>query len=147
MTAPPAVATNELVAAAWLRTVPGVGNAGHTLPRDVTTWATTGFVQAVTSGGSSSIYLPMHTPAVRIDCWAASATSGRPPWGKANALAEAIRTACLNHPAFPVAVTLPGSLRARVHTAYLLGEPQRVPDDIASCARYTFPLALGWVAT
>lgn len=147
MTAPPApavVATTEQVAVAWLRSL-GF-NAGTTLPRDLTGWQASGFVQVAASGGSSSIYVPMRSPVVRLDCWAANPTSGKPPWGRANAIAEAIRGACLNHPTFPVALTLVGTPapRARVHSAYLAGEPIRVLDDVGSYARYSFPLALWW---
>lgn len=140
--------TSELVAVAWLKTLAGLtaGNIATTLPKDVTTWATAGFVQVTGVGGTPNMYVPMANPVVSVDCWAATAQGANPPWGKANQLAEIIRTATLAHTAFPVLVDYtPGNYNpARLHSAFLLTEPRRVPNDPGGYARYTFDLQLAW---
>ncbi|ONH62414.1 hypothetical protein CcI49_03270 [Frankia sp. CcI49] len=146
MTAPAVVATTDLVAVAWLRTVPGVPaqQVATTLPADAANWAATGFVQVAVVGGSPNPHLPVRAPVVAVSCWAcAPRQSGKPPWGKASSLAEAVRAGTWG--AAGRVVELPvGGLRARVLEAYVLTEPRRVPDDEAGYARYDLDLALPW---
>lgn len=140
--------TSELVAVAWLKTLSGLtaGNIATTLPKDVTSWATAGFVQVTAVGGSPNRYVPVANPVVSVDCWATAAQAANPPWYKANQLAEIIRTATLAHTAFPVLVDPPGTYNpARVHTAFLITEPRRVTNDPAGYARFTCDLQLAWV--
>jgi hypothetical protein len=132
----------ELVAVAWLRSIPGVTQAGTTLP-DAEKWAASGFVQVVGVGGFSDPYVPMIAPSVGITCWAANLDSGSPPWGKAAHLAESIRWACYRlgntSPAVPVSYA-----GARLMSAFLLSEPRRVSSEPTSYARYDFDLGLRW---
>src|SRR4051812_9424101 len=86
----------ELVAAQWLRlAVPTIGVA-TTLPADVAPLRTSGFVRVATIGGSPNRDVPMRAPVVAAECWAAPATAGssKPPWNRANGIAEQIMDAC-----------------------------------------------------
>lgn len=143
--------TTELVAVAWTAGLFDEPIVSTTLPKpssdQTISWTDTGFVVVSTVGGTPNWYHPMRDPVVSVDCWAVNPHSAKPPWGKANNLAETILAGCLDVPNIPRLLTLPGDFpSARVLTAYPLGEPQRVRDDQASYARYNFPLALMWRA-
>lgn len=139
-------ATTDLVAVAWLRGVDGVppDSVATTLPSNNSTWAASGFVQVTAIGGSPNPHLPVRMPVVGVDCWAVNPNSGRPPWGKANTLAEIIRDGTAGTGGRVVALPAVG-LSARVLEAWLLTEPRRIRNDDASYARYSFDLALRWV--
>lgn len=138
-------ATPELVATAWLKTVVG-DRVSTTLPKDNSSWAASGFCTLVLAGGTPNIYVPLRDPAMGVDCWAFNAQSQKPPWNKAAALAEAIVVACQDHPSIPQKVTLPaGYPAAQIKSAYITGDPRRVPDDPSSYARYSIPgLVIAW---
>ncbi|WP_354643862.1 hypothetical protein [Kitasatospora camelliae] len=138
-------ATTELVAEAWLKGA--VGDIVATkLPRDNTTWAASGFVTVGTTGGNTGLYVPLRSPALTVTCWAVAPSSNRPPWNKANVLAETIVAATFDHANTPRLLTLPaGYPHARVLTAYPAYEPRRIPDDPGSYARYDLGLVLNWV--
>jgi hypothetical protein len=146
-------ATTDLVAVAWLASLPGFGASmvGSILPRadsdGIIPWAVTGFVQATGGvGGSPDKDVPLANPVVQIDCWATQSGSDLPPYAKANALAETIRWACLDQANFGGALTLrDGYAQARVKTAYLVTEPRRVYGDEADFGRYLTNLAMTWV--
>ncbi|MFI2761398.1 hypothetical protein ACH5A3_21390 [Streptomyces echinatus] len=150
MTTPTLHATPELVAEAWLKTIVG-DIVATTLPKPGSTgalsWADTGFVTLVTAGGSPNLYVPLRTPVMGITCWAANPTSQKPPWRKASNLAESIVAACQDHPNVPkVSLALPGGYpRVQVKSAYVTGDPRRIPDDVSSYARYDIPgLVIAW---
>jgi len=137
----------DLVVQGWLAGVPGLSEAmvASTLPSDVTGWAVSGFVQVTTVGGTPDAYVPMREPVVSVDCWAVAPNSSKPPWGKANNLAEHIAAACQDHRGCNRVVILPeGYPPVRVHQAYLLTEPRRIPSDDGAYARYQMDLALHW---
>lgn len=143
---------SELVAVAWLKGIPGIpaGAVGTTLPADTSAWLD-GFLQVSVVGGSPHRDVPQHQPVVQVDCWAANPSGARPPWGKANQLAERITAHCYGNvnDALPVqrVVTLPdGYQPARVQSAYVVTEPRRIPADEARFARYSLDLQLFWVA-
>jgi hypothetical protein len=139
-------ATPELVATAWLITVVG-DRVATNLPKDNTTWAASGFCTLVTAGGTPNAYVPLREPVIGVDCWAVNPQSQKPPWNKAAMLAEAIMAACQDHRAIAQTVTLPGGYpAAQVRSAYVTGDPRRIPDDPSSYARYSIPgLAISWV--
>lgn len=139
--------TNELVAVAWLKGVTGLGDRVATeLPSDNTSWAASGFVQVTAIGGTPEATMPVARPAISVDCWAVNADTGRPPWGRANQLAEYVRAAVHDHTATPRAVTMPAAYAgARVLTAYMLNEPRRIRTDPADYARFNFDLHLSWI--
>lgn len=144
---------SELVTVAWIKGITGIpsSSVGTTLPGDNTTWATSGFVQVGVAGGTPDIDLPVARPVMDVRCWAVNPGSARPPWGKANQLAEIIRAACY-HPQddddpTQRTVTLPaGYQQARVLCAYWVTEPRRIPGDEARYACYGGDLAVHWVA-
>lgn len=150
MSTPVLRATPELVAIAWLKTVVG-DIVATTLPKPAAdgslSWADSGFVTITTVGGSPNLYVPLREPAIGVDCWATNPGSQKPPWNKAACIAEAIVAACQAHATIPQTLTLPtGYPAAQVRSAYVTGEPRRVPDDPSSYARYSIPgLILAWV--
>lgn len=149
MTAPATITprpTTDLVAVAWLKGVDGVpaDAVATTLPSDNSTWTASGFVQVTAVGGTPNPHLPIRMPVVGVDCWACNPDSGRPPWGKANTLAEAIRDGTGGAAGRVVALPVAG-LSARVLEAYLLTEIRRIKNDEASYARYGFDMAFFWV--
>lgn len=145
---------SELVARAWLRVVAGFSASavGATLPGDPATWATNGFIQVVVVGGATSMDLPMARPVLSVDCWTNNPSSGKPPWGKANQLAEIIRSSCYGGIDDPnptqrvVDMPVSGYQRAAVFSAYWVSEPRRRPADDARFARMGGDLQLHWVA-
>lgn len=149
--------TNELVAVAWLsQRVNGIvaGQVATTLPsfKDGTlSWAAEGFVQVqAIPGGVPDVELPIRHPVLQVDFWAANVDSsgsvtGKPPWNKANRLAELVREATLEQQ-YGQPVTLPADyLGARVLAAILISEPMRMEGDPSGYARFSADLALDWV--
>ncbi len=148
MTTPVLYPDNEQVAVAWLKTIVG-DIVATTLPKpgqDGITWADTGFCTVDTVGGDTNIDVPLDSPVIGVQCWAANLNSQKPPWSKASGLASAIKRACWDHPAVPRILVIPGGYAlAQVKSAYLTGEPRRVPDDPSSYARYSIPgLVIVW---
>lgn len=138
----------ELVVGSWLGGITGLSPAmvATQLPRDESSWQSTGFVTYVVNGGSPSMYTPLRNPTLGIDCWAAAKGSNKPQWFLANSLAELIDQGCRANNAQRW-LTLPsGYQQARVTTAYLLTEPQRMYEDPGNYARYHFNLSVHWVA-
>jgi hypothetical protein len=136
---------NELVTTAFLVSIVG-DRVATTLPKDIAGWAEDGFVTVDTVGGTPNIYLPIREPVMGVQCWAVNPNSQKPPWNKAASLAGAIQDACWDHPAVPRNLVLLGGYpMVQVKSAYLTGEPRRVPDDPSSYARYSIPgLVVVW---
>jgi hypothetical protein len=142
--------TTELVAVAWLsQRVPGLaeGMVATSLPKDVTAWATLGFVQVqALPGGTVDIDTHVRHPVLQVDAWAANPGTLKAPWNKAARLVELIRVATEDGQAFGRTVQLPPDYSAaRVLSVYPVGEPTRVTDDPSGYARYTLDLAIDWV--
>lgn len=125
----------EQVIIAWAKTVlPDPTQIATSLP--AAGW--TGFVTVLSLGGSPpDPGLPVSAPVVRLDCWAAAANSGQPPWGVASQLAERLYLATLM-------ARQPGTLVAKadfhpamVRAVYPLSVPRRVDGDPSGYARYT----------
>lgn len=139
--------TSELVAVAWLKGITALGNAVATdLPADNASWAASGFTQVMSVGGSPDIYLPVSNPVVTVDTWAVSPQSSKPPWNKANQLAEIIKRACLDHATVPRALVLPAAYaNARCLTVYPLTEPRKIRSDSADYAHYSMDVLFSWI--
>lgn len=144
--------SSELVAVAWCKGVTGIddGAVGTTLPRPtsegVIRWADTGFVQVgPVVGGTTVLEMAVRRPVVQLSFWAANQGSSKPPWGRANALAElVVASTYLIAGARDVSDLLPtGYAGARVMTAYAT-EPRRFPGDSGSYARYLLELTINW---
>ena len=135
--------TTELVAVAWVKAATGFTGVATDIPSDNSTWSASGFIQVQGVGGTPDTYLPVARPVVSLDFWAVSPNSSKPPWNKANALAEMVRAATYS-PGRPV--TLPAAYAgARVMSAQLLTEPRRIRDDNADFAHFQADLQISWV--
>ena len=136
---------SDLVAVAWAKLVPGlpVNQIAGTLPEDNSTWAASGFVVENTVGGTPAQENALRAPVVSFDCWACTPSSTRPPWGKANALAEAIVAA--HYSGLHGQMVMPtGYGPARVLSTVLISEPRQGPLDAAGYARYIVELQIVW---
>jgi hypothetical protein len=156
MSAPAPVLNNDVVAIAWVAAIPAVAAlaaqppVGATLPAGAPpSWAATGFLQVLTTGGSPHPDFPFRQPVATIFTWATRTGSKKPPWDAAARLAEYVFAACYAEtPAHsrlvPVAggVTYPPVL---VKTANALSEPRKIPGDPAGFARYMLDIQLKWV--
>lgn len=144
---------DELVASAWLASVPGLSPAmvATQLPADESAWSANGFVTVAVVGGTPHPNLPLSRPVIQCDCWAVSPSSSRPPWFKANAIATAIKYACWQRTAIPrlLMITANGVSypSAAVRDAVMVTQPRRVYGDPANAARYTCDIALVWAVT
>lgn len=154
----PYMPTAELVAITWLKAnAPAYGASvdkiATALPRDTDTWFSTGFltVRAI-AGGQYDPNGTRRTSTVQVDAWWSPSTSesssGKPPWGKANALIEAV-VAATEKPVTgysrQLPLVLPDYAPVVVLSAYpAYGEPMRVENDPAGFARYQLDLAIDW---
>lgn len=161
MTTPlPPRPTSELVAIAWLASVPGLtqGMVAAQLPPDAdkdgvpAEWVVKGrgFVTVATVGGNPDALLPVRRPVVQVDCWDVKPGSGKPPWGVANALGEAITLATFDRVTIPrpLTITVRGVRypTAVVQGARMVTEFRRITDDAGDYARYQGDLWLQWIA-
>lgn len=139
--------TNELVAVAWMKEVTGLSTVATDVPEDNSSWSASGFVQVQALAGVPENYVGVRQPVFTVDCWGVSPGRPRPPWARANQLAERIRAAVLDHGGVPLDVTtLPAAYTpARVLSAVMLTEPRRVVSDDADYAHYQLDLQLWWV--
>ncbi|GAA3230694.1 hypothetical protein GCM10017691_23880 [Pseudonocardia petroleophila] len=136
----------DVVTVAWLKTLSSLPPLAiaTSLPGDVASWANTGFVQAMSVGGTPGVHVPLQSPIVQIDCWAATPNSQKAPWGKAGALAEAVYLAAVEFDRRFEPV-LPGDFEtARILSVYPISEPRKMTGDEAGFARYTLEIALAW---
>jgi hypothetical protein len=153
----PLVASDDLVAATWIATIPHFTAAmtGTRLPPDVNAdgtaaaWLQTGFVTVAVVGGTPDALLPVHKPVIGVKCWAAVPGSNLPPWEAAKALGTAITRATwdrvtLNRQLIPVleGVTYPPAV---VQGAYMATHFRPLYDDAADYACVQGDLALTWV--
>lgn len=145
-------ATTDLVAVAWIRTIPGLVADGVAtqLPADETTWAANGFVVVPTQvGGAPHATMPLHRPVVQVECWGTVPGSDKLPWGIPDQLAAQIFAGTQDRTTFgrPLTITAGGVTypKARVLSAKMLTEPRRAWHDAGDYAGKTFSLALQWV--
>lgn len=153
----PLEANDELVAIAWIASIPGLSPAmvDTQLPPDVNSsgsvasWVSTGFVTVAVSGGSPDPQLPVNQPVIQVDCWATVPGSNKPPWWKARALASAIQRATWDRYRIPRPLTLTANgityPSAVVRSAHTVVSFRRIYDDQGDYARYQGDLALTWV--
>jgi len=99
-------------------------------------------------GGSVNGTVPVRQPVMSIDTYSYNRGGVRPPWGRANNIAEIIVRASYSTEwgAAMGPVTLPsGHGAARVNAASVRTEPERRPADEAGYAHYGFELEISWV--
>jgi hypothetical protein len=147
-------ATTDLVAVAWLRTIPGLVADGVAtqLPADETTWAANGFVVVPTQvGGTPHSTMPLRRPVVQVETWGTVPGSDKLPWGIPSQLSEQIRFGTYDRNTFnrPLAITAGGVTYpgARVLSAKMLTEPRRIWHDSGDYAGNMFNLALQWIGS
>lgn len=145
------LATTELVALAWIASIPGLTAdvVDLQLPADETTWAENGAIVVPTSvGGSPQSAVPIRRPVCQVECWATNPNSDVLPWGKANQLAEQVVAASFDRVAIArqVTATIGGVSYppVKVSGAQVLTEPRRVWSDAGDYAGYLFDLLLTW---
>jgi hypothetical protein len=146
-------APTDLVAVAWIRSIPGLVADGVStqLPADETSWSQNGFVVVPTTvGGSPHSTIPVHRPVVGVECWGTVPGSDRLPWGIPNQLALQIMAGCWDRTTFgrPLSITA-GTVtypQAHVLGAQVLTEPRRVWSDAGDFAGYIFDLQLHYVS-
>lgn len=140
--------TNALVAVAWLgQRVAGLapGMVATRLPRDLSTWADLGFVQATVVTGTPDVDVPIRRPLVQVDAWAHSPDGVKPPVNKAARLAELVRVATEDGAQYGKPVAMPANYAgAVVLSAYVVTEPYEMTDDPSGFARISLDLVLEW---
>ena len=153
------VPTDELVAVAWIGSIPGISPqmVATQLPEDANAdgtpaeWVTArrGFITVTVVGGSPAPSLPLSRPVFQVDCWAVVPGSNKPPWGVANRLAEAVKQATWDRHTFSRSLTITVNRvqypPAVVLAARLVTQPRRVWSDEGDYARYQADLALDWI--
>lgn len=151
MTAPVLRANSELVAVAWIASIPGfLAGVASQLPQDTTTWVEHGFVTVQTVGGSPHAYVPLRRAVIQVDGWATQAatpgrTTSKPPWNKAAHLTEWVVAETYQTERVCRLLTLPGNYPdARVLTATALIEPRKVFGEQVGTARFTVDIELQW---
>lgn len=157
MSAPAPVLNNGLVARSWISAIPLVAAltapspapVGLTVPADPTSWADSGFIQVLTTGGSPNPEYRLRQPVVTVITWATKIGSKKPPWATAGRLAEYVLAACYSeHQIREILAISAGGITypsAQVIEVLALSEPREVPGDPAGYARYTFDFELLWV--
>ena len=141
---------SELVAVAWLKTIPGVpaGKVATTLP-PVATWQETGFVTLDgIVGGTPHPDAPLYRPVIQLGFWAANAGSSiTPPWGSAFILSEYVKRATeVDSPYRSAVLSIPnGFEQALVRDVTVMIENRRHPvPSPESYAHVTMDVMLEW---
>jgi hypothetical protein len=152
--------TDELVACAWISTIPGFSPSfvATQLPdpanKDGTPadWVATppyGFVVVTVVGGNEDDWLPVYRPVMQVDCWSTKPGSNKPPWFRANRLAKHISAATRDRHTLNRQLTIAANgvayPSASVQRAAMLTSPRRMYDDVGDFARYQFDLQLSWI--
>jgi len=144
----------DLVAQAWIRSIPGLvadGVAGQ-LPKDETTWAANGFVVVpATVGGTPHPNIPIRRPVCQVECWGTVPGSDKLPWAIPGQLAEQIRAGTYDRTTYGRRLDIKvGNVEypaAFVRAATCLTEPRKIWSDAGDYAGFTLDLLLIWVAT
>lgn len=149
---PPYPPETELVALALFGTFAGLrtDRLATKLPKlDRTDWSDEGFLTINSlATGRSAIDLPKRAGVVQVDAYASAGQmkGTLAPWAKAARLVGIIRGS-LESESFPYGQTvdLPNDYApARVLSAFMLTEPERVQDDPSAFAHYTFDVEIHW---
>lgn len=152
-------ANDELVARAWLKSLPGLPSdqIGTTVPQDTSKWSASGFIQITVTGDMSHKYYKLRRPVITAVCWAVNpalknsphrnSQSQTPPWGKACDLAEGIANGCWEFVPGVLDLGVPGAPEVRTLQANIIQTPRRVLGDGGEYARYTVDFELNWNQT
>jgi hypothetical protein len=141
---------NELVAVSWLSSIAGleVDGIATQLPSVEASWKRYGFVTVAVVGGSPENNTSIRRPVYQVDCWANNKGSDKPPWWRANVLAEQIRAATFDrqhsHRGCAIAAGGASYPNVIVLAATMMTEPRRGYGDPGDYARYQFDLQMWW---
>jgi hypothetical protein len=141
--------TNEVVALAWLRSLPAGTPCAANLP-DVSQWFDTGFLTvAAIVGGNPAVDYAERRPVVQVDAWAANraatgsdAVSRKLPLGRASGLATNVLNGCyLARPQL--------ALPAGFDPVYLVAtvarsEVRRIPSPGTNFAHFSVDIEIDW---
>lgn len=141
----------EQVAVAWAKTLElPMGSAVATTVPEASGWpvvegaTTRAFLQVFATGGGRVGDTPLGRTVMSVDSWATKTSSDRPPLRLASHVLSRIVGATYSGD-FPVELDMgAGVQRARVHSAYVVSQPRRIPDQDTSRAHYSMDLALLW---
>lgn len=141
--------TSELAGIAWVQSIHGLtADVVATQLPDESQWLANGAVVLRVIGGSPAVYLPVAAPVFQLDFYASKEASDKPPWGRANLLAEQVRAGCHDQLNFSRVLNLSSNGKpcgtAVAEDATLLTEPRRGYADRADWALYTADLRLTW---
>jgi hypothetical protein len=152
--------TDELVAVAWISTIPGFTDGivatqlppttkADGSPADWVAKPPNGFVQVTVVGGDEDPLLPIYRPVMQVDCWSTRPASNKPPWNWANRLARHISAATRDRIHLNRTLTISANgvayPAASVQKAQMMTSPRRMWDDAGDFARYQFDLGLQWI--
>jgi hypothetical protein len=144
-------ASDEIVVAAWLATLPGITTAmvGAVLPTGDATWTSTGFITVTTSGGTPSVDNPFWHPVVTCTACAKEASSDLPLWNMAFGLAGVIRRATYDKAGTHTQLAIGSINGATYPDVQLKGVKQvlqerRVYGDVGDVAQVRLDLQLDW---
>jgi hypothetical protein len=138
--------TNELAGIHWLKSLTGIpaDKVAIKLP-DVSKWHDTGFVTLdVSPAGQPDMYVPWNNPQFDVYTWAADLNSGKPPWRKANNLAQIIVEAQWDFSTFG-RIQTPAQYRdVHVASVTVLRHPTPALADDARFAVYLTEITMTW---
>lgn len=131
---------SHLVMEEWVRTIPDLAdngiNVASTLPKDNSTWGTTGFVVVNVLNGNHDHYLPVGRPVFQVEAFALKPNTGRPLWNTINNILSAIEEAALDESTVRRTLTIaPGGAdygQARVMSIYPLMDDRRLYHPLVS---------------
>lgn len=136
--------TDELVAIAWLKTVPELSNVpvATTLAAQANWGNSPTFLQVFSSSLTApSAYFPSHVSRILVSCWAKPKR-----WADAADLSQLVRAATYSQDsAREVAMHVQGYSTAAVLSVQTLSEPVRVTGDTNQLARYDITIGMEWV--
>lgn len=155
MSAPAVRLNNDIVAINWIKSIPLVAAlatpppVAATVPAKAETWASTGFYEVPTTGGSPHPDFPYRRPVVTVFCWAVDLGGKKPPWGAAARLAEYLFDACYDETLVKKVLEITAGTEAypaaQIIEVNCLAEPRKIPGEATGYARYMIDIQLGWV--
>jgi|ERR1700733_6439547 len=141
--------TSDLVAMAWLQSIPQVlpNQVGTTLPAPP--WPNNAFIVVCKAiGGSPDPYIQIAQPVLEIEYYAVRPQSNKPHWGKANQLFEIVRHATYDRVNMGRALNIIAQGQeyngANCLWVSALTEPRKTFNDTGSYACFSSDVQFKW---